>query len=244
MNEQESILFEEYLSKTLSKEKCITFENRLQNDSKFKTTFNTYKELSSFLEHKFANEDKSQIFKKNLNEISTNHFEKLKSKIKVVKFKSWQYAVAASFVIFLGTYTYNMLSTPSFGDYSNYETISLSFRGTQNELLNNAESAFNNKNFANAITYFNQLLKINPNNQELQLYKAISEVEVNKFDEADSLLIKISQGNSVYKNKALWHLALSKFKQKDIKSCVEILKNIPEDADDYTNSQKLLDKLQ
>ena len=103
----------------------------------------------------------------------------------------------------------------------------LTVRGTQDELLTKAENSFNNKNFTEAETYFTQLLNIESENQEFQLYKAISEIELNKFSEAEALLKQISKGNSVFKNKATWYLALSKLKQEDYKTCSEILKTIP-----------------
>lgn len=242
MNEQDYILFEDYLTKKLSNEKRKTFEDRLLTEVKFKKAFETYKDLSLFLEHQIGDEEKIKDFENNLKNISNNYFE-TKTTNKTIKFKPWKLVVAASIVLLIGTYTYNMMSTPSYDDFSNYETISLTVRGTQNELLNTAEKAFNTKDFTKATTYFEQLLKINPKNQELQLYKAISEIEINKYDDAEKLLLEISKGNSVYKNKALWLLALSKLKQKDYKSCAKILKTIPQDADEYQKAQKLLKKL-
>lgn len=243
MNEQDYILFEDYLTKKLSNEERKTFEDRLLTEVEFKKAFETYKDLSLFLEHKIGNEDETNVFEKNLKNISNNYFEKQISKKKTKQFKPWKLVIAASLIVFISTFTYNMLSTPSYSDFSDYETISLTVRGTQDELLSNAEKAFNNKDFNNATTYFSQLLTKNPENQELKLYKAISEIEINKYDDAEKLLLELSKGNSIYKNKALWHLALSKLKQKDYSATKEILKTIPQDADAYQNAQKLLKKL-
>ena len=48
---------------------------------------------------------------------------------------------------------------------------------------------------------------------------------------------------SIYKNKAIWYLALSKLKQKDFTACKEILLTLPKSSEDYDNAQKILNKL-
>lgn len=243
MNDQDYILFETYLLGNLTEKENATFKNRLHNETEFKHAFDTYSELSGFLEHKFENEEKLVSFQNNLKNIGNAYFDKQKTTKRVIKFRPWQYAIAASLVLFIGVFSYNLFSIPSYGDFASYDTINLTVRGSQNDLITNAEKAFNTKNFTDAETYFSQLLSTDINNQELQLYKAISEIELNKFDKAEILLTKISQGNSAFKNKAIWYLALSKLKQKEYKECIEILKSIPEEAEDYTMAQKLLKKI-
>ena len=54
---------------------------------------------------------------------------------------------------------------------------------------------------------------------------------------------ELKSGNSIYKNKAIWNLALSKLKQKDYKSCKEILLTIPADYENYDQVQELLQEL-
>ena len=69
MNDQNYIQFEAYLSKEMEKEEVTTFEARLKNEPEFNLAFNTYKELSSFLEHKFNKEAESIAFQENLKKI-------------------------------------------------------------------------------------------------------------------------------------------------------------------------------
>jgi|TARA_B110000037_G_scaffold221345_1_gene292068 hypothetical protein len=243
MKDQDYILFEEFLSGNLSKDANNSFENSLKNEDDFKQAFETYKKLSRLLAHKFENEDKQASFQTNLKNISDTYFNKKEPTKKVIRFKPWQYAMAASIAIFIGIYWYSLFSIPTYGDFANFNEISLTVRGGENELLTKAENSFNNKNFTEAETYFTQLLSIESENQEFKLYKAISGIELNKFTEAEVLLKQISKGNSVFKSSANWYLALSKLKQKDYKTCSEILKRIPSDAGDYKNAQKLLKKL-
>ncbi|MEN3323522.1 hypothetical protein VP395_07270 [Mariniflexile soesokkakense] len=243
MQDQDYILFENYLLGNLSKEDVIAFENRLESDSKFKESFNTYIELTSFLKDKFEGEVASNAFQNNLKNISQSYFEKQEAPKKQMRFKPWLYATAASVVLLISIVLFNNLSAPVYQDYANYDSISLTIRGEQDALLHTAENAFNNKDFAKAEEAFKSLMVLDKDNAELQFYSAVSNIELDKFEKAEILLANLIKGQSVFKNKAIWYLALSNLKQKEFDDCLEILKTIPEGADDYDRAQKLIKKL-
>ncbi|MEW4923457.1 hypothetical protein [Algibacter sp. 2305UL17-15] len=247
MDDQNYILFEAYLSDELSKDEIIAFETRLKTESEFHQAFETYKELSSFLEHKFENEAASHAFQKNLNKISEAHFNKVEetvgSKGTTKTYTLMKYLVAACVVVLFGIFSLNQFSSPTYGDYADYNQISLTVRGANSKLLQTAENAFNTKDFAKAEEAFSRLIAEDETNSELKLYSAISNIELNNFETADGLLEDLRRGNSAFKHKATWYLALSKLKQDNETACFEILKTIPEDAEDYEKAQKLIKKL-
>ena len=76
------------------------------------------------------------------------------------------------------------------------------------------------------------------------MYYAITNIELDNYTTADTNLNTLINGKSAYKNKALWYSALSRLKQRNIDATIVLLKQIPEDADDYKVAQKLLDKLE
>lgn len=247
MQDENYILFESYLSKNMSKDEIAAFEFRLEREPDFAEAFNVYKELSYFLGDKFKNESASNIFQNNLEKISNAHFNKeevvSKSKKPTKTFPFYKYAIAACVVALFGVFTFNQFSNPTYSDFNDYNAISFTVRGENDELLQTAENAFNNKNFSKAEETFKSLIELYKNNAELKIYQAISNIELNNFEKAESLLIEIKKGNSAYKNKAIWYLALSKLKQKNNKASLEILKTIPKDADHYKQAQKLIKKL-
>jgi anti-sigma-K factor RskA len=247
MEDQDYILFDQYILEELSSEERIAFEERLTSDSEFKKSFESYKELSSFLENKFKNEDETVAFKNNLKQISDAHFSKTETVSEAPKnpkvFRFRQLAIAASVAILLGVFVFNQFKNPTYNDFANYDSISLTVRGVQDDLLTEAENAFNTKNYSEVELLFNQILKEDPLNLEVELYKSIALIETAQFSEADEVLSGLSETNSVFKNKAKWYWALSKLKQEDFESCLTILKTIPEEADDYKQAQKLLNKL-
>lgn len=243
MKEQDYILFEDYLGGTLSATEKNEFERRLANDERFQQAFLTYKELSGFLENKFENKVAEKEFKENLKNISDTYFNKTENKSSAIRFKPWQYAIAASMVIMFGLFVIINNSTPTYSDYADFNSISLTVRGENDELLPKAEKAFNEGDYEDALLYFNQILVEDTNYKEIQLYKSIALIETNQYKEAEELLMDLSEGKSVFKYEAMWYLALSKLKQKEYGECKIILERIPEDADVYKKAQKLLRKL-
>lgn len=239
MNEERYIVFGQYLENELSAEEKTNFEKQLNEDTEMATAFKIFKELHLHLENKFGKEQELKAFKKNLKSISATHFNPKKSK--VVAFKPWQYAIAASVAVLMGLFVFQNIN-PTFDDYNNPEMATFIERGDVNQNLKLAQDAFNSKNFKKAIPYFETVLK-ESKSPEIQYFYAVSLLEDNQFPKAETNLLELKSRNSIYKNKATWYLALSKLKQEDYDSCKEILLTIPEDFEDYDQVQQLLNEL-
>ncbi len=239
MNEERYIVFENYLSNELSDEEKTNFEKQLSGDPELASAFEIFKELNQHLENKFGNEQELKAFKKNLKSISKEHFKSKKPK--VVGLKPWQYAIAASVAILVGVFVFQNIN-PSFEDYNNPEMATFTERGDVNESLKLAQDAFNMKNYKAAIPHFETVLKENKS-PEIQYFYAVSLLEDNQFQKAETNLSELKSGTSIYKNKATWYLALSKLKLKDYDSCKAILLTIPDDFEDYDQVQELLNEL-
>jgi len=241
MNEELYLSFENYLHNELSLEKKIAFENQLQNDTDFKEKFEIYKESNQFLENKFSTE--TNAFKANLKGIAKESFAVNKSKKpKVIPLKTFVYAIAAVFVLFFGLLLFQN-NNPEYNDYNQHEEAHFTERGDAIKSLKLAQEAFNNKNYKEAITNFEKVIKEYPR-PEIKYFYAISLLEDNRFADSELVLNDIIKGNSIYKNTAKWYLALAKLKQKDYKSCKQILLTIPSDYEDYPQVEKLLKKLE
>jgi hypothetical protein len=238
MNEERYIIFDQYLQDELSVEDKVKFENQLSEDPELVSAFETFKELNLHMENKFGNADELDAFKENLQSISNNHFKDSKSK--VIAFKPWIYLVAASVVLLAGLFLFN--PNPNFEDFNQHENAYFTERGTVDADLKQAEEAFNAKKYSVAIPFFEAVLK-EKKTPEIQYFYGISLLETNKIQEAGVVFNELKSGTSIYKNKAIWSLALSKLKQKDYKSCKEILLTIPSDYEDYDQVQKLLEEL-
>ncbi|MEX0275306.1 MAG: tetratricopeptide repeat protein [Flavobacteriaceae bacterium] len=244
MQEQDYLDMEKYLSNTLSGNELHVFEARLQDDDEFKEAFHQYAKTSQFLEGKFGNGKKDKDFKDNLERISASYFEKDEVAGHQGKQRlPWYYGVAAAAVVLIGFFLFRPSAHPTYAEYADHGVIGITVRESGNQLLVDAENAFNTQDYKAADSYFKQLIQDDPINVEFQLYRAISLVEQDKYGEAETLLNAIVEARSVYGNKALWYLALSQLKQGKYDTCAQTLRLLPEGAEDYGNAQELLGKL-
>lgn len=239
MNEQLYITFENYLNNEMSQEEKLEFENQLQKDIELLEKFELYKVTAQFLATKFDME--TITFKENLKSISRENFaEKEIKKSKVIAFKPFYYAVAASVVLAFGTW-FMMQGTPEYGDYNQHENAYFMERSVGDATLNEAQKAFNDKDYKKTVSAFEKVQNLT--NPELQYFYAIALIETNDYTKAEILLNNIKSGSSVYKEKATWYLALSNLKQNKLDECKMYLNQLSPDAEDYQKAQKLLKDL-
>ncbi|QKJ62277.1 tetratricopeptide repeat protein [Flavobacterium sp. M31R6] len=240
MNEEHFLEFDEYLQGEMSVEERLAFEQQLKDQPDLAMAFETYKELHLHLKNKFGQVDELNDFKKNLKGISKEHFRK--SKPKVIALKPWYYAVVASVAVLFGLFFLNQNSNPTFEDYNQPEMAFFTERGEANDNLKLAQDAFNAKRYKAAIPLFETILKADKS-AEIQYFYGVALLEENRLPEAEAVFTSLEKGNSIYKNKAIWSLALTKLKQKDYKSCKELLLTIPEDYEGNDQVDALLNDL-
>ena len=261
MEELKYIEFENYLKNELSETDKIAFEKRLHSDEDFKKEIEIYKALESSLSSKFENEEAetalrntltnlgSKYIKENLSqtetktktETGTKTLTKTKTKV-IPLFNYKKLLVAASIALLIGFFIFKN-GNPVYSDFSNHNNLELIVRGDNNEAINKAQNAFNTKNYSEALKQLTILSNEFPNDIEIKLYKGISLLELNNFNEADAIFETISAGNSAFSTKATWYKALSLLKQNKLDECKKVLKTIPESADEYALAKKLLKKL-
>lgn len=241
MNEEQYIGFENYLNNDMPSDEINSFEERLKSDTEFRNSFELYKETTQFLSTKFSAD--TIDFKENLKSVSKDYFaENTKSKSKVIAFRPFYFAIAASVAIAFGAW-FMMQQNPIYSDYSQHEKAMFTERGEVIKNLKLAEKSFNEKNYKEAVVNFELVLK-EYNRPEINYFYAISLIEINEFIKAQTVLNQLKTGKSVYREKAIWQLALSNLKQKKYDDCKVYLKQLSSDSEDYEKAQKLLKELE
>ncbi len=230
--------FENYINNELTLEEKIELETKFEKDADLKEKFDLYQETSYHLSQKFSIETKS--FNENLKNSAKATNSKKKSKI--IAFKPWYFMVAASIALFFGLLLMNQ-PIPKYDDYNQHENMNMVERGDVIKSLKLAQDAFNSKNYKEAITHFEVVLKDNPR-PEIKYFYAIALLEDNRFADSESILKELSTGKTAFKNTATWYLALSKLKQQKPEECKKILKTIPTDYEDYDQVLKLLKEVE
>ncbi|AWK03884.1 hypothetical protein HYN56_06430 [Flavobacterium crocinum] len=240
MNEERYILFDQYLQGELTVDERSNFEKQLNEDPELASAFESFKEMHFQLDNKFGIETEREAYKENLSRISDKYFHKKKNK--VVSLKPWYFAAAASVAIMFGLFFFDYKHYPNFEDYNHPESAYFTERGVSEETLKKAEDNFNGKRYEKAIPFFEAILKEN-NSEEIKYFYGVSLLQVGKYVKAETIFRELEAGNSVFKEKAKWNMALSKLKQGKYKECQEILQTISQDFEDYDDVEQLLEEL-
>ncbi|VXB27510.1 conserved hypothetical protein [Flavobacterium sp. 9AF] len=241
MKEEMFLVFDQYLANEMTRQEKLDFENQLQIDEELKEEFELYRATDYYLQNEFSSE--TENFKNNLKIISRQYHDASKEKKKKIIPISYRwYAVAASLLLFLSIWFFMKNTIPEYSDFNEHEKAYFTERGETDINLKQAEEAFNNKNYKIAIASFESINRKELGVEEKLIY-AVALLEEDQFVKAESILQNIKSQNTVFKNKALWYLAMSKLKQKEYEDCKVFLEEIPKEAEEYKGAQILLSKL-
>lgn len=250
MKNYDYITIDKYLNDELTGKELSLFKEKLKNDKDFADEVKLYQEIDNSLTSRVSNYKQENDLRNTLEDLGkqfktedTNLKTKIVKEPKVFRLQRFsKFMVAASIVLVASIFFLNS-GKPNYADFADHQNIDLIVRGDSNKHIIDAQDAFNAKDYKTAEKELRSILYLDRTKVELQLYLGICLLEQNEFKKAESILEKIKDGKSIYKNKAIWYLALSKLKQKDYKACKIYLESLPNDAEDFNNSQKLLKKL-
>lgn len=238
MDEDIYTLIERYLAGELTPEEKKSFEDRIKSDLDFAEKVSLYRSLGENLKSRFSGEQDEQRLRESLQAISKEEITKKSGKVISLQWYHW--AAAASIALIAVFWFYTTTPTlPHYSDYAIHGSLSLTERG-DDSLKHQAEEAFNAAKYEQAVHYFNQLLEADPDNTELQLYKGISLLELDRYEEAESIFDPIKNSTTVYQDKAIWYLALSALKQKDYDKCKALLNQLPSDSEYHNKAKEIV----
>ena len=247
MEEANVLLFEAYLEGTLDSDQQKDFELRLKQDAQFAKDWQAFQEVYHHVAHVHSPE--REDFLNTLRDSADTYFSGNTSSThnstgKVIKFIPWKYSIAAAVLLLFGVLFWQQIGgDPLYSEYAFEGEISLSERSGAVSAFAKAEKAFNQKEYNEAVSYFNEILKQDTTNSEVMYYKGIALVELDNYTDADAIFNILSKGTSLYKYRAFWYGALSKLKQEDMEACRKLLEKIPSTAQDYEKAQELLKKI-
>jgi anti-sigma-K factor RskA len=235
-----------YLAGNLNGEALVIFEKKLQEDADFAKEVKLYDEIEKSLAHRVSHQDEEKQLRANLTriskeQISTKRTSKVISKvISLMHYK--KLFAAASIAILIGFFIYQN-KTPIYGDYASHEPMEVTVRGNISEILVKTQDAFNSQDYTLANIHLSRLAEYYKDNQEIQLYYAITFIETDQPDMAKMILERITKKDSLYKDDAYWYLALLALKQKDYDNCKVNLAKISKESSIYSKVKKLAKKL-
>ena len=257
-------LINDYLNKTLSKDKYIEFSKQMLSDPILAEDVRIQKNLYALFEtekwedinvlnddgiayESFLLSDECSELMKSIHEANTQYKRVSLSPRKINFIK---YAAVACIALVLSTASFlmfnsNQTSTELYASYNNFDLPSLTLRSDADKLLADAEHSFLQKDY-NATLNTIALYENSYDNDlpTVILYKGLSHLELNHYDDAIKYLEEFKNGDYLDSNKAYWYLALANLKQNNIKTTKSILNTIVSNS--YFNHEKanqLLHKL-
>ncbi len=258
MSLEEDILIEKFLRGELSEKEHAKFLNRLENDPLFHEKVTLESQLSSFLDdndwYSLQNENPAEV-KAYEEIIASDEITELKAILKDINAKqqkanttkriNWPlYASAALIALIVSLYLIMRPSVTSEKLYSEYISLSdlpsLVVRSTTtNTDLIEAQKLFEAKNYSEALYIFRK--NIDQKNSTVLLYKGISEMQLDKFQEAENTFKALSNSDYIDAEKGYWYRALLNLKRDSIKQVKTLLHTIT--SNKYYNSNKALELL-
>lgn len=245
MNEQDFALINDYFNGLLSPEQAESVRARAATDAAFGQEFELRRRMEEFprraVRRKALADQLAVVGAEFFRENESERPEQTRMTAKI-NWRRWM-AVAASLLLLASALWFMQESQPSYSRYAQHAPLSLTLRGTVDQAATKAETDFNARNYASALTALDQLLAVQPDQLTARLYKGICLIELDRGAEARSVLEPLAGGTSALRAEAIWYVALSYLKEKDNANCRIALQRLREGDDHYEQAQQLLKKL-
>lgn len=158
-------------------------------------------------------------------------------------FNKSKYIIAITGVSILAVLYVLNTKKPTYSDFVAHNKLNIAIKYPNNNRISKTQTAFNTKNYEEALEHLTVLSNIYLNDVEIKLYRGICLLELDNYFEAEAIFDKISTGNNNFNDEAIWYKGLSLLKQKKYLQTKKILKQISITSSYYTLAQKLLKKL-
>lgn len=222
-------LIEKYLAGELSEAEKQDTELRLQEDKTFAHRLDIIKNMQGALLPEVEG------FKADLNEAFEAHCAEQPEKEARSPFFRRPYMIAASVVLLMGAFAVYFLvlqnQTPQQLYAANFsvpaENISVRNDDTVNDDLQKALKAYNEEDYAQALSYFDKVGSAEPQSEAVIFYSGICHMMLDQPEESIVNFNKVLQnGSSSYATTAQWYLGLSFLQVDDAKGAKKVFEEL------------------
>ncbi len=247
MKEQDFSLLDNYFNGLLPPDEARAVEARAAEDAVFGQEFALRREMEAFPRRAAQR----QAFVHTLATVEADYFQETALKAtenqsrmtaKVTRMR-WMAAAASLALVAAAVWFFTTTGGSSYRQYAQHDQPSFTIRGAADQAATDAEKAFAEKNYADALTALDRLLAAQPDDPTALLYKGICLIELERMIEARAVLTPMADGNSALRAEARWYIALSYLKEKNNAACRSELLNIAPGEARYEQAQALLKKL-
>lgn len=257
-----------YLAGEMLPDEERAFEQALQDDPALQELMNLHQEVERGLQQEWGKDEQRDQLKATMRSLRQEYFGGEQGAAqkegslpnagkgtqagspaaktgKVVSFRKYVgIAVAAAAVLIVGLFVWNPFASDLYEKYAATQMISQVERGSHiDTVLQEATTAFNNKDFRVAATDLAEVVQNQPDNSYALFYLGVSLMQTDQLTYARAIFEKLFKGESAFKYEACFYEALSFLKEKDKDTAKDWLEKIPADAPNYQKAQELMKKL-
>lgn len=234
-----------YAEGEMTTDERTAFEAALASDETLQRQLALYREVHGSLQQHFGADEQREQLQGTLHSLRGEFMNATVPPAKVVSMKHWlRGAVAVAAVLIAAVFVWQYMQPDLFEKYAATTMDVTIERGEQSEdLLVNAEAAFDRKDYASAAQLLAQVRQRDTANSAVNFYYGVSLLQTNHIAQAREIFNQLYAGQSAYKFEAAFYQALTFLKEDDTAMCKEWLQKIPADALNYNKAQELLKKL-
>ncbi|WP_316817457.1 hypothetical protein [Pedobacter nyackensis] len=252
MNEEKLLTVARYLEGDMELQEKESFEASVQTDTELQDLLAEYKNVHQTLKMKIAPSEMDGQVEATLSSLNQQYFKGevlaeavVKDAAKVFSIKPYLKWMSVAAILVIGLLVWAPWSANLYEKYAVSKEMSVVERGEGDK--NNLEIAadfYNAGNFAAASGVLQKEYELKPDNSLAAYYYGVSLVETDRIEEARTVLTKVFEGESIFKNDAAYYIALSYVKQKNNQEALNWLAKIPLGTSNYDKAQELTKKLQ
>jgi tetratricopeptide (TPR) repeat protein len=236
MKENDIDIIENYLTGKLSAEAQKEVEDRLLTDREFAQRVEIFKTLPHLVS------EESHDFRNELEGIY-QEYRKENSAARTISRRTFLMAASLALLIsVIGILIWLLPASLTPQEmYATHFTVpadNITVRNDQetSSTLQSAMEAYNEQDYASAVTQFENILRNNAYNVPVLFYSGISYLVLGENDKAVQNLQKVSQTeDAAYALTARWYLGLAYLKQDNIEQAREIFSSLKESGSSYAN---------
>jgi tetratricopeptide (TPR) repeat protein len=221
------------------------FEAVLASDESLRQELALYREVHGSLQQHFSADVQRDQLQGTLHSLQGEFFGEASQPAKMVSIKRWlRGAVAVAAVLIAVVFMWQPWKPGLYNEFAETSMVAPAVRGENTDnLLQEAATAFNKKEYAKAATLLQQVKQQDPANSFVNFYYGVSLLQTNRITEARELFNQLYAGQSAFKFEAAFYQALGYLKEDNKTLCKEWLQKIPADAPNYSKAQELSEKL-
>ncbi len=229
---------ERYLRGELSQEEAANFEDLLLKDDALKEQFDEHKQLLKGLELGFNKELKELLVAEEAKMDASSPLQVTHKKNRyplIGLAAAVALLITAYFTLWNNNQAHNKLYAQYYNAYPNVEVPVSRSSNTEN----NPFALYEQRNFAAALSLFEEILRSEPDNTAILFYASICQLELDRPEEATSFLQRvINQPPNKYTRPAKWYQALGYLKMGETDASEDILRQLQQGEDSYSAKAK------